>query len=98
MTPARLDLRVGLMKSVSKHPDADTLYVEEVDLGEPTGPRQVVSGLVKYLTPEDILGKYVVLVCNLKPAKMRGVESQAMVLCADDGASKVELVQPPAGS
>jgi len=53
--------------SVKKHPDADSLYVEEIDIGE-AAPRTVCSGLVKFLQPEDIADKLVVLVCNLKPA------------------------------
>jgi tRNA-binding EMAP/Myf-like protein len=58
-----------------------------------------VSGLVKYLTPEELNGQTVMLLCNLKPAKMRGIESQAMVLCATsaDG-NTVEFLQPPAGA
>jgi methionine--tRNA ligase beta chain len=91
-------MRVGLIVSVKRHPDAETLYVEEVDCGEPE-PRTVVSGLVKYIKEEDFHGKKVVLLCNLKPAKMRGIESQAMVLCATstDG-NTVELVEPHASS
>lgn len=96
--PSQLDIRVGKVLSVNRHPDAESLYVEEVDLGEPT-PRTVVSGLVKFMPPESIKDHLIVLLCNLKPAKMRGVESQAMVLTAEsqDGV-KVELLAPPAGS
>ena len=96
--PSKLDLRVGKIVAVKRHPDAESLYVEEVELNEGQ-PRTVVSGLVKYMKEEDLLDKMVVLVCNLKPAKMRGIESQAMVLAANsaDGQT-VELVQPPAGS
>ena len=68
MVPSRIDLRVGHVLKVEKHPQADALYVEEIDVGEEK-PRQVVSGLVKYMQPEDLQGKLVVLVCNLKPAK-----------------------------
>ena len=79
---------------MERHPEADSLYVEEVDLGEPTGPRRVVSGLVKYMTAEALLGRRVVLLANTKPSKLKGVESQAMLLCAfaADG-SAVELVE-----
>ena len=56
------------MLKVDKHPQADALYVEEIDVGEEK-PRQVVSGLVKYMAAEDLQGKFVILVCNLKPAK-----------------------------
>ncbi|KAK9918584.1 hypothetical protein WJX75_005162 [Coccomyxa subellipsoidea] len=89
-----LDLRVGIIKKAQRHPDADTLYVEEVDCGEPE-PRTVVSGLAKYIPLEVMQGRRVVLVANLKPANMRGVKSQAMVLAATspDG-TMVELVEP----
>jgi len=96
--PSRIEFRVGLIKSVSKHPEADSLYVEKIDVGEPE-LRTVVSGLVKYMKEEELLNKKVVLVCNLKPAKMRGIESQAMVLCAElNSGEKVELITPPSDS
>lgn len=78
--PHRLDIRVGVVVEVSKHPDADTLYVEKIDLGEGE-PRTVVSGLAKFVPIEEMLNRSVVVLCNLKPAKMRGVESKGMVLC-----------------
>lgn len=94
----RLDLRVGFINKAWKHPDADALYVEEIDVGE-AEPRTVVSGLVKHIPEEEMQKQFVVLICNMKPVKMRGIESKAMVLAATapDG-SKVELVQPPEGS
>lgn len=79
--PSRLDIRVGKIVEVSKHPDADALYVEKIDLGEPA-PRTIVSGLVNFIPIEQMRERMVVVLCNLKPAKMRGVESQGMVLCA----------------
>ncbi|GFR44727.1 hypothetical protein Agub_g6053, partial [Astrephomene gubernaculifera] len=94
---SRLDVRVGRIVKAWKHPDADSLYVEEVDVGEEK-PRQVVSGLVRFIpSASDLEGRRVVLICNLKPAAMRGVQSQAMVLAAtsQDG-SKLELLEPPA--
>ncbi|KAJ3014528.1 UNVERIFIED_CONTAM: Glucoamylase, intracellular sporulation-specific [Siphonaria sp. JEL0065] len=96
--PERLDLRVGYITSVKRHPDAESLYVEEIEIGEEK-PRIVVSGLVKYMKEEDLLNRKVVLLCNLKPAKMRGIESQAMVLAATsvDGTT-VELLDAPADS
>lgn len=93
---ARLDVRVGKIVNVKKHPDADSLYVEEVDLGEGKF-RTVVSGLVKFVSIEELKGRMVVALCNLKPAKMRGITSEAMVLCAST-AEKVEVLIPPAGS
>ena len=93
-----MDIRVGKIVSVKQHPDADSLYVEEIDLGEPE-PRTVVSGLVKHLPPTALENALVVVLCNLKPAKMRGIESRAMVLTAQsvDG-SIVELLKPPNAS
>ncbi|KAF5739139.1 methionyl-tRNA synthetase family protein [Tripterygium wilfordii] len=91
----RLDIRVGIIKKVQKHPDADSLYVEEIDIGEEQ-PRTVVSGLVKYIPLEEMQNRKVCVLCNLKPATMRGIKSQAMVLAASDSDhSKVELVDPP---
>ncbi|KAI1789594.1 nucleic acid-binding protein [Ganoderma leucocontextum] len=99
--PSMIDLRVGHIVDINKHPDADGLYVEQIDFGEPEGPRTVVSGLVHYIPIEQMRDKYLVGVCNLKPANMRGVKSFAMVLCAthkDGKDAGIELVQPPAGS
>jgi len=95
---SRVDLRVGLIKKAWKHPDAESLYVEEIDVGE-AEPRTVVSGLVRYIPEADMQNRRVVLVCNLKPANMRGIKSCAMVLAATspDG-NTVELVEPPAGA
>lgn len=64
-----------------QHPDADSLYLEKIDVGEEQ-PRTVVSGLVAYISQEELQDRHVVLLCNLKPQKMRGIESQAMLLCA----------------
>ena len=65
-----------------QHPEADSLYVETVDLGEESGPRTVISGL-NGLVPMDQLDQSLgVFLCNLKPSKMRGIESQAMLMCA----------------
>lgn len=64
---------------MSKHPDADSLYVEKIDFGE-AEPRTVVSGLVKYIPIEEMRDRVLVGVCNLKPASMRGIKSFAMVL------------------
>lgn len=64
-----------------QHPDADSLYVERIDVGEPE-PRTVVSGLVQFVPKEELQDRLVVVLCNLKPQKMRGVDSQGMLLCA----------------
>lgn len=93
---SRLDLRIGCITTARKHPDADSLYVEEVDVGE-TAPRTVVSGLVNHVPLEQMQNRMAILLCNLKPAKMRGVVSQAMVMCASSP-EKVEILAPPHGS
>ncbi|XP_027740532.1 aminoacyl tRNA synthase complex-interacting multifunctional protein 1 isoform X4 [Empidonax traillii] len=93
---SRLDLRVGCIITAEKHPDADTLYVEQVDVGEGS-PRTVVSGLVKHVPLEKMQNRMAILLCNLKPAKMRGVVSQAMVMCASSP-EKVEILAPPPGA
>ncbi len=80
---SRVDLRVAKIIEVEKHPKADKLYIETVDLGKEN--RQIVSGLVPYYGPDELKGRNVLLVCNLKPALLRGVESQGMLLAADDG-------------
>ncbi|KAH9002584.1 nucleic acid-binding protein [Lactarius hatsudake] len=99
--PSMIDLRVGHIVDVKKHPDADSLYVEQIDFGEETGPRTVVSGLVNYIPIEQMQDKWLVGVCNLKPANMRGVKSFAMVLCAtskDGKEAGIEIIQPPPNS
>ncbi|KAG8814432.1 G4 quadruplex nucleic acid binding protein [Serendipita sp. 399] len=99
--PSMIDLRVGYIVDIKLHPDAETLYVEEIDLGEEGGPRTVISGLVNYVPIEQMRDRYIVAVCNLKPVSMRGIKSHAMVLCATSKEGKeggVEPVDPPAGS
>ena len=81
-----LDLEVGEILSVERHPNAEKLYVEKVRLGD--GVRQIVSGLAQYYLAEELVGKKVVIVRNLKPATLRGVESQGMLLAAE-GREKV---------
>ncbi len=78
---ADLDLEVGQIISVEKHPDAEKLFVEKVQLSD--GERQIVSGLSSYYLAEELVGKKVVIVRNLKSAKLRGVESQGMLLAAE---------------
>lgn len=98
VTPSKLDIRVGKIVEVSKHPDADSLYVEKICLGDEE-LRTIVSGLVNFVPIEDMQNRDVVVLCNLKPAKMRGVESKGMVLCASvDEPKQVEPLLPPEGS
>eukprot|EP00795_Rhopilema_esculentum_P017521 gene17521-9144_t len=101
VNPSRLDLRIGKIISVKKHPDADSLYIEEIDVGEER-PRTVVSGLVEYVTEEELNGRLVVLICNMKPVNMRGIKSEAMLLAASKtemtGKRIVKPLEPPASS
>lgn len=76
-----LDLELKKSLLPPQHPDADSLYLEKIDVGEPE-PRTVVSGLVAYISQEELQDRLVLVLCNLKPQKMRGIESQAMLLCA----------------
>lgn len=76
---AKVDLRVATVLSVDKHPEADRLLILKLDAGEDM-PRQVVSGIAEFWTPEDLVGRQVVVVANLKPRKLRGQVSQGMIL------------------
>jgi methionyl-tRNA synthetase len=90
---AKLDLRVGTIVAAERVPKADKLLKLAIDIGEPQ-PRTVVSGIAMHYAPEQLPGQQVVLVANLEPRKMRGVESQGMVLMAEDPAGKLVFVQP----
>ncbi|CAO1619009.1 unnamed protein product [Parajaminaea phylloscopi] len=99
--PSMIDLRVGKIVDIKKHPDADSLYLETVDFGEPEGPRIVLSGLVNFVPIEKMQDRWVVGICNLKPVAMRGIKSYAMLLCATAKEGKdggVEPISPPEGS
>ncbi len=78
----KLELKVGEIKEVIEHPNADRLYVITVDLGDKT--KQIVAGIRAAYQKEDLIGKQVVVVDNLEPAILRGVESQGMLLAASD--------------
>lgn len=78
----KLELRVARIKEVSDHPHADRLYVITLDIGDRT--KQVVAGIRSAYQKEELIGKQVVLVDNLEPAILRGVESQGMILAAAD--------------
>jgi methionine--tRNA ligase beta chain len=78
----KIELKVAQIKDVAEHPNADKLYVINVDVGNAT--KQIVAGIKKGYTREELVGKFVVLVNNLAPAVLRGVESQGMLLAASD--------------
>ena len=86
-----VELRVGKIVSVSDHENADKLYVVAIDDGSESG-RTICAGLKEYYTAEEMVGKSVVFVANLKPRKLRGVMSEGMMLAADDGNGGVKLV------
>jgi methionyl-tRNA synthetase len=89
----KIDLRVAKIIGVEKHPKADKLYIEKIDAGNGE-ERTIVSGLVPYYTPDELIGKNIILVYNLKPAELRGVLSKGMLLAAgEDG--KVGVLNCP---
>lgn len=92
-----LDLRVGKITAVANHPTAERLYVETIDLGEASGPRTIISGLVQHYKPEQLQDQLVIVVTNMKPKKLQGTDSHGMVLCAST-ADAVKFIQPPAGA
>lgn len=118
LSPCLIDLRVGHILKAIKHPEADSLYVSTIAMGDKAGTddttevdgqvcRTVCSGLNGLVPLEEMQGRKVVVVCNLKPVKMRGIKSCAMVLAAsprlaegevDNHAGPVELVTPPEGA
>ena len=80
---ARVDLRVGTIRTAEPHPNADRLVVLSVDIGEPQ-PRQLLAGIRASYDVRSLVGRQVVVVANLKPAVLRGVESRGMLLAASD--------------
>lgn len=89
---AKLDLRVGTISAAEKVPKADKLLKLEVDLG--FEKRTIVSGIALHFQPENIIGKQVVIVANLAPRKMRGIESNGMILMAEDTNGQLKFVNP----
>lgn len=88
---AKIKLRVGRVIEASEHPNADKLLVLKVDLGDEQ--RQIVAGLKAFYDPESLVGKNLIIVANLAPRKMRGLESQGMLLAAStDDHSQVIIV------
>jgi methionine--tRNA ligase beta chain len=95
----KIELKVGTIKAAEAHPNADRLLVLRVDLG--SEERQIVAGIRRSYTLEELIGRQIVVVANLEPAVLRGVESQGMLLAASDGESIVILTpekQVTAGS
>ena len=88
----KIDLRTGIIISAQKVPKADKLLQLEVDLG--FEKRTILSGIAMHFQPEEIIGKQVVVVANLAPRKMRGIDSNGMILMAEDENGKLHFVQP----
>lgn len=90
----RMDLRIGLVKSAEKIPGSEKLIKLTVDLGE-LGERQIIAGLAKWYKPEDFVGKYIVVIANLKPKKLMGFESQGMLLATDTDPPVIIVAEKP---
>jgi len=86
----KVDLRIGKVVSAEAHPDADKLIVLQVDLG--SEQRQIVAGLRQYYEPEALVGRTIVVVVNLEPAKLRGVWSQGMLLAGVEEGGRVAIL------
>ena len=90
----KLNLKVGLIKEVENHPNAEKLFVLKVDLGE-NSARTIVAGLKGFYSAEELKGKKAVFVSNLEPVTLRGVESNGMILAAvSEGKNKVVFITP----
>jgi methionyl-tRNA synthetase len=92
---SKLDFRVGQIVEVEDIEGADKLYKLMIDVGSEIGKRTVCAGLKPYFSKEELKGKELILFVNLEPRKMRGIESQGMILAAvSDDESKIRLIQP----
>ena len=86
----RIELRVGKVIEVQDHPNADKLYILKVDVGGEI--RQIVSGIKEWYKKEELINKKIIIVYNLQPKVFRGVESQGMLLAAEDGKGNLSLI------
>lgn len=91
----RLDLRVGTIVEVNKAPDADTLYLTKIDIGGEF--LSIVAGLAKFISSDELIGRNVIVLCNLKQSKLRGHLSEGMIMCAKSD-DKMEVLEPPANA
>ena len=88
---SKLDLIVGHIIEAKSHPNADKLLVFSVDTGERI--RTIVSGIAKFYKPEDLRGKNVMVVANLKPVKLRGILSEGMILSAENEDKELKVIE-----
>lgn len=93
-TFAKLSFRIATIEKVELVPKAKKLYQIQVDVGQ-LGKRQIVSGIAPYYTPEELVGRQIVIVANLKPATLMGVESQGMLLAASTEGNEVLALLSP---
>lgn len=89
---SKVELRVGSVVDARVHPNADRLLVLQVDLGSER--RQIVAGIRSQYAPEQLVGRQIVVVANLAPAQLRGVESQGMLLAASDEKGELAIITP----
>ncbi len=91
---SKVELRVGQILEAEKIEKSEKLLKLKVDLGEEKGPRQILSGIAKHYQPENLIGRKIVVVANLKPAKLMGQLSEGMLLAASDNNGNLELLSP----
>jgi len=94
---AKVHLVTGTILECKPVANSDKLYQLQVDMGA-LGQRQILSGISKFFTPEELIGKQAIFVANLAPRKMMGMESQGMLLTSDDGAGKLRIISPLGGT
>ncbi len=92
---AKVELKVGIIKEAEKLVKSNKLMKLQVDLGEESGPRQVIAGIAKRYSSEELIGRRIVVVANLNPAKLMGEESNGMLLAASDTEGNLELLSIP---
>ena len=90
---AKIDLRVATVVAAERVPKTDKLIKLQVKIGDEE--RTIVSGIAQHYEPENLIGKNVIVIANLKPAKLRGIESRGMVLAASDGEGNLVLADAP---
>jgi len=86
----KLEIKVAQIKEVKPHPNADKLYILSIDIGN--GTKDIIAGIKEHYAEKELIGKKIVVVNNLEPVKIRGIESSAMLLAAKDGGNLSILV------
>lgn len=90
---SKIEVRIGKVLEAERVPETDKLIRMQVDLGEES-PRQIVSGIAEWYSPEDLIGRLIPIVVNLEPRKFKGVESQGMIMAAKNDDEKPVLLHP----